>query len=331
MAAPGAGGVIVSRVPAGDRVRRLLALIPWVTANSPVAVDDVCRRFGISRSALLADLEVLPFVGVPPYTPDTMIDVDIDDDVIEMRLAAPFDRPLRLTAPQALALIAAGHSIRAVPGADPGDPLQRALAKVAAAMGVDPDRVHVDLGDVERSTLDALSTAASDRRSVEIGYFTYGRDEHSQRVVDPLRLYADRGNWYLAGWCHRSTDVRVFRLDRIDSVRMLDQTFEPRPDASTLAVFRPSDTDPRVTLDLDASARWVIEQYPCESVDELADGAVRVRMAITARPWLERLLVRLGPAASVVDADTDLATAGVDAARRILAVYGVPGSSEPAK
>lgn len=313
----------MSRPTAGDRVRRLLAVVPWLTANSPVAVDEVCRRFGITRSALIADLDVLLFVGVPPYTPDTMIDVDIDeDDLISVRLAEPFDRPFRLTPTQALALVAAGRSIRDVPGADAGDPLQRALDKVAGALGVDPDRVLVELGDAESSVLDELGRAAAEHRQVEIGYFSYGRDEHSRRVVDPIRLYADGGNWYLLAWCHRSDDQRVFRVDRIDDLRPLDSTFEPREDPGALAVFQPSTLDPRITLRLHPSARWVVEQYPHESVVEEPDGHLVVRIAISARPWLERLLVRLGPGAEVVDADDDLAGAGADAARRILGRYG---------
>jgi proteasome accessory factor C len=313
----------VSRTTAGERVRRLLAVIPWLTANSPVPIDEVCRRFGISRSALLADLEVLPYVGVPPYTPDTMIAVDVDeDDLISIHLAEPFDRPLRLTPTQALALVAAGRSIRDVPGADPGDPLQRALEKVAAALGVDPDRVLVELGDAERSVLDDLGRAASARRQVEMGYFSYGRDEHTRRVVDPIRVYADGGNWYLLAWCHRSQDTRVFRVDRIDDLCVLDETFATRDEPATLAVYQPSAEDPRVTLRLHPSARWVVEQYPHESLHRDDDGHLVVTLAVSARSWLERLLVRLGPAAQVLRADSGLEGAGVDAASRILRRYG---------
>lgn len=313
----------MTRPSAGDRVRRLLALVPWLTAHSPVAVEEVCRRFGITRSALLADLEVLPFVGVPPYTPDTMIDVDIDEDgLISVRLAEPFDRPLRLTAPQALALVAAGRTIRDVPGADPGDPLQRALAKVASALGIDADRVQIELGDAATATLDELTEAAESHRQVEIGYLSFGSDERTDRIVDPHRLYADRGNWYLVGWCHRSEDERVFRVDRIDRVRVLDTTFDPPALPDTLAVYSPADDDPRVTLRLDPTARWVVEQYPHEGRKDLPDGRIEVTLVVSARRWLERLLLRLGPAAEVRSDDAGLATAGQDAARRVLERYG---------
>lgn len=313
----------MSRVPAGERVARLLAMIPWMTEHSPIHVDEVCRRFGITRQTLASELEVLPFVGVPPYTPDTMIAVDIDeDDMVSVFLAEPFDRPLRLTPTQALALVAAGASIRAIPGADPGDALQRGLDKVATALGIDPNRLHVELGDAEQATLDALVDASRRQRRVRIGYYTYGRDEHSVRTVDPYRVYADRGAWYLLGWCHRSEDSRVFRIDRIDDIEVLDEDFEAPSEPSQIAVFHASPDDPQVTLSLAPEARWVVEQYPTESVTDGEAGRILVTLRVTARPWLERLLVRLGAAAEVVAADPELEGAGADAARRILARYG---------
>jgi predicted DNA-binding transcriptional regulator YafY len=46
-----------------------------------------------------------------------------------------------------------------------------------------------------------------------------------------------------------------------------------------------------------------------------------VRLVVGARPWLERLLVQLGPDASVIEAPDDLRRCGADAARRILDRY----------
>jgi proteasome accessory factor C len=297
-------------------------MIPWMTAHTPSHVDEVCRRVGIGRRVLLAELDVLPFVGVPPYSPDTMISVDIDDDdMVSVFLAEPFDRPLRLTPTQALALVAAGTSIRAVPGADPGDALQRGLQKVATALGVDPDRVHVELGDVAQSTLDGLIGASRTHHSVEIGYFTYGRDSHSTRTVDPHRIYADQGAWYLLAWCHRSEDSRVFRIDRIDAFEVLEESFEPWTEESEIAIYHPAPDDPQVTLSLAPEAAWVVEQYPTEAVRTDGDHIV-VTLRVSARPWLERLLVRLGDAATVIEADGDLAGAGADAADRVLGRYG---------
>ncbi|MGY6499606.1 MAG: helix-turn-helix transcriptional regulator [Acidimicrobiales bacterium] len=315
----------MSRPTAGERVRRLLALVPWVTANSPVGIDEVCERFGITRKALLADLDVVNFVGVPPYSPDTMITVDIDDnDQISVALTEPFDRPLRLTEPEALAMVAAGRSIRTVTGADSGDALQRALTKLASALGVDPDQVHIDLGGAVDETLATILTAVDERRSVDIDYYTHGRDERSERVIDPHRVIADSGNWYVVAWCHRSDDMRVFRVDRMSRATLLEATFEEVTEVPEWDRYMPAGSDPRITVDLDPAAGWVTERYPCDQVDELADGRLRIRLPVSARPWLERLLVTLGPQARVVEGPEALTVAGVDAAERILARYTAP-------
>ena len=312
----------MSRSTASDRVRRLLAMVPWVNANSPVAVDEVCDRFGVSRSQLLADLEVLAFVGVPPYSPDTMIDVDIDDDMLSLRLSEPFDRPFRLTPDQALALVAAGRSVRELPGSDGDDPLQRALAKLATTLGVDPEQLSVELGDRHEGALGVLSAAIADGVRVEIDYYTASRDERSVRVVDPYRVVADRGNWYLVGWCRRSEDIRVFRVDRIAGITRTEEPIDSPPDGADWAPYEPRPDDPRVTLELGPSATWIIDHHPCDSVDDLGDGRLRVTLGVSATPWLERLLVSLGAAATVVEGPPELRRAGRAAAARILARYG---------
>jgi hypothetical protein len=88
-------------------------------------------------------------------------------------------------------------------------------------------------------------------------------------------------------------------------------------------MFEARASDPRVVLDLAPEAGWVTEVYPVEDVDTAPDGHLRVTMAISARAWLERLLLRLGARAHVVSVagDDDLATCASDAARRVLARY----------
>jgi proteasome accessory factor C len=188
-------------------------------------------------------------------------------------------------------------------------------------LGVDPATIEVDLGEATAATLDLLRHAVDDHRQVELDYYSYGRDERTHRSVDPHRVYADQGQWYLEAYCHLTDDERIFRVDRIRAATLLDDTFEAPPDVPSLGLFRAEADTPRVTLDLTPDARWVVEQYPVESTDELPDGGLRVRLAISARPWLERLLVRLGPDARVVETAPELADAGPDAATRMLARY----------
>lgn len=320
-----------TRTTANDRVRRLLAIIPWIAARDGPRVADVCTRFGLTRAQLLADLEVVFLVGLHPFTPDELIDVVIEDERVWIHLLpGAFARPLRLTPEQGLALVAAGASLRAVPGTDDDGPLARGLDKLARLLGIEEsEAVAISLGTARPDLLDLLRAAIAGRRRVHLDYYAYGRDRRTERSVDPWQLFADGGEWYLSGYCHLAGDERLFRVDRIHSARAEDATFDPPPEARAVPprVYHPAPDDPRVVLELSPAAGWVLEQYDHDEVSSTADGWQRVRLPVSAGPWLERLLLRLGPAVRLVAADPPLdVELGRLAAARVLARYGTDGA-----
>ncbi len=313
----------MGRPGAPERLRRLLALVPWVVAQDGPTLAEVCARFGLTQDELVSELDLVFLCGVHPFTPDSLIDVSVADGRVWIRYADYLERPLRLTPDEGLALVAAGTAVLAVPGADPDGPLARGLAKLAAVLGVDPAvDLDVTLGAAPAGVLESLREAIGAGRAVEIDYYTYGRDQRTRRVVDPHTVFGAEGEWYLEAWCHLAEAERRFRLDRIGSLAVLDRPADrpvaEQPSSGARRVFQPRADDPRVVLDLEPRARWVAEQYPLERLEELGGGRCRVVLVASERAWLERLLLRLGPAASVVEGAEGVTGA---AAARILAAY----------
>lgn len=312
------------RTSAGARLRRLLAMIPWLAANDGPTVEEVCRRFDITEAELHRDLELLTlYVGVPPYTPERFFDVAIEGGRVFAHLTPALDRPLQLTPDEAVALVVAGQALADVPGFEQDGALSRALDKLADVLGVDPaEAVEVDLGTASAPALGTIRQAVARRRRVEIDHHSWSAGGRRTRVVDPWAVLHEGGNWYLVGHDHHSGETRTFRVDRILDARELAEEAAPAPaDVADRAAFAASDTDPRVTLELAPEGRWVVETYPVEAVEALDGGRLRVRLAVASPGFLEVLLLRLGPAATVVDAPPALAMAGRDAARRVLAAY----------
>jgi proteasome accessory factor C len=99
----------------GPRLQRVLALVPWILSHPRVTLTELAARFEVSERELERDLELLPMCGLPPYTADRLIDVSVIDGEVEIRLAEYFERPLRLTPAEGLALLAAGGALLAVP------------------------------------------------------------------------------------------------------------------------------------------------------------------------------------------------------------------------
>lgn len=306
----------MSRPQAADRLRRVLALVPYILEHGDASIRDLSEVFGVPEDEIEADLLVLPFCGLAPYTPDRLIDVAVIDGHVTIRFAEYFERPLRLTASEGFALLAAGRALLEVPGTEVRGPLAAALDKLEAALGA-REVVDVDMGTPP--LVDDLRRAAEGRERLEIDYYSFGRDAVTTRVVEPYSVVSLTGQWYLAAYCHRAEDDRMFRVDRIQDLRPTGEPFEPRGEGAPADNFSPSPEDTRVVLDLPPSAHWVVESYPVESAEE-KKRRLRVELVVSERPWLERILLRVGARAEVV-APEEWRAVAADAARRVLARY----------
>src|SRR5687767_8985468 len=103
--------------PSSDaRLRRLLAIVPWVVAADGPTVTEVCERFAVSEDELLADLDLVFCCGVHPFTPDSLMEVVLAGGRVWINYAEYFARPLRLKPEEGLALVTAGAAVLAVPG-----------------------------------------------------------------------------------------------------------------------------------------------------------------------------------------------------------------------
>jgi proteasome accessory factor C len=153
-----------------------------------------------------------------------------------------------------------------------------------------------------------------------------GRDEATERDVDPMRLHIVEGRPYLEAWCLRAEGVRLFRLDRVLSLDVLETAAALPPEAEPVDVdaglFRPSSDDVLVELELSPEGRWVSEYYPCESVTELADGWLRVVLSTPDTRMVRRLALRLGEDGRVLS-PASLVASVREAAAAALSNYAV--------
>lgn len=308
--------------PTNERLRRLLAMLPWLVERKTVRTADMAAHFGLSVNELVADLELAAMCGLPPYL-DEMIDLLIDDDEVTIGVPRLFTRPLRLTAPEGFALVVAARAAMALPGADPDGALARAVAKVSTALGVDPaSTVEVDLGldDNLGRRLAALRDAVTEGAVLRLRYWAASRDEVIEREIEPRDVFADRGHWYLRADDRVAEAERIFRVDRIEQHEPTGERFERRPPSPPPAWFEGSADVEHVRLRVGAAARWVAERYPAIEVVELDGGRQEIVLPVVSERWLARLLLRLGPDGEVVEPER-WRSLGAATAARVLRRY----------
>jgi proteasome accessory factor C len=308
------------RRPAEERLRRLLVMLPWLMERGEVPLAEVAHHFRSTPAEVAADLELAAMCGLPPFV-DELIDVFIDDDVVVVGVPRLFTRPLRLTAPEGFALVAAGRAAMELPGADSSGPLGRGLQKLAAALGDDGVVVELPRSEALDQLIDTVTTAVRRVERLAVRYWTPSRDEITERTITPRQVFHDRGEWYVVADDERSGERRTFRIDRMESVEPTGELGEPdEQDPVAVGEWFADGGLPSVTLRLEPGATWVTERYPVDEIEELPDGTVLARFPVASERWLERLLLRLGPEAEVVEPRA-WRSLGRDAAARLLARY----------
>ncbi|MCU1588997.1 MAG: Proteasome protein [Frankiales bacterium] len=307
---------------------RLLALVPYLLQHPGVQTAEAAALFGVSEEQLRRDLNLLWVCGLPGHGPGDLIDLEFEGDTITLFEPAGVTRPLRLAVDEALALLVALRTLAETPGLADRDVVDRTLAKIEEAAGAAGDRsqrVEVALEGEER-VLPIVREALERTRRLHLAYYVPGRDETTERDVDPMRLLLVEGRSYLEGWCRRVEAVRLFRLDRVVAITLLDIPAELPPAATerdiSHGLFQPSADDVLVALALGPGAHWVADYYPCESVEDLGDGTLVARLRTPDTSWVVRLALRLGATARVVEPAALAAQVRTAASDALLAYAG---------
>ncbi|GAA4734386.1 WYL domain-containing protein [Modestobacter marinus] len=312
-----------------ERMTRLLALVPYLTARPDgVRLADAAADFGVTEAQLRRDLDLLWVCGLPGHGPGDLIDLAFEGDRVRITFTAGMVRPLRLSTDEAVALIVALRTLLELPGLAEGEAVSRALAKVSAAAGHPAEvraPVAISVG-ARAQSLAVVREGVERRRALHLHYYVPSRDERTERTVDPMRLLLVDGHWYLEAWCRRAEGVRLFRLDRIDEVAVLDEPAAPPPQAHERdlddGLYQPGEEEPQVRLRLARTARWIADYYPVEEQTEVSDppGGLAVTVRTSDLSWARRLVASLGGAATV-DEPVELAAQVAADARAALARY----------
>ena len=162
-----------------------------------------------------------------------LVDLSFSGDTVTVTEDTGMRRPLRLTTAEGTALLVALRTLGDLPGMVDTDAVRRATAKIERAVGdAGAGGVAVEVSRQEQATTAAVREALEAGRALRIRYYTAGRDDVTRRTVDPMRLLLVEGRGYLEAWCRRAGAVRLFRLDRVDDVAVLDEPAAAPPDAA---------------------------------------------------------------------------------------------------
>lgn len=287
-----------------DRLGRLLFIVPYVVSRDGVPVAELAEKLGVTTAQIEADLDLLAMVGRPPLTPDHLIDLYVEDNVVYVDLDQSLSRPLRLTHEEASALVLGASLVGELGGV--GAELQAVLAKITAHLTPVEQEMVQSLAarvlvagdepgtDVVAST---LRKAVAAHEVVVVDYYSASSDRKKTYRLEPLTLLGHSGIAYLLALdVEAERREKLFRLDRIGTLTPTRERFAPPPELD-LERFR----TPKLYFGQDelwATVRFapevstlVRERFAGDALSESADGSLTLRLGSSSPAFLARWIL----------------------------------------
>lgn len=290
-----------------SRASRLLRLAHLLSGRRRWRVPDLARELEVSRRTVYRDLNELSASGIPVFK---------DGSGYRLLDGASLP-PLHLTGLERATILLAldNPALGRHQGLrDRIDTLRGKLRAGSTAMEETP--LGLRLASIDRSgaidedVAGTLDTAVRDSHAVGILYRSLSGGEERWRGLDPYHVFHRAEAWYVVGRCHVHDEPRTFRLDRIDGIRLGDETFTP-PEGFALddylehswGVYRGDETREVVIL-FDASLAPLIENarhHPDERQRQLPSGKIEYRVAVSHLGAIARWVVGFGGKARAVE------------------------------
>ena len=246
--------------------------------------DDLAARFSIPREELQDTLSLLNLVNFGGGCYTVYAEVDEDEGVVRVDkelYGDVFRKPPTLTPLEARAIRLAIDYVGPTIAAEAHTPLDRVRKKLEETFGQFdlPQTLSGDAGDAEEQLVRTLSDAVEKRRVVEIEYLKEGDETPTTRSVEPYSFERELPVWRVHTWDRTADGPRTYRLDRMRSAHLTDESFEPRE------AFDPSYlTEPRLARlwHSPVVARWKVER----GARLLTDKAALSELPFKTDEWL---------------------------------------------
>lgn len=281
------------------KTARLLGIYMYLLNHDKVTAATLARRFDVSVRTIVRDMLLLDEAGIPivsyqgyeggyglieGYTLDRQV---MDTKEMQWTLSAVKGLHHALDDKALYTLIQKFESI------DNNHKSMDSLSINLLPWGV---------GKQEKEKLSRLHQAIYDHHLVSIDYVDR-LGNISQRIIEPLQLLLKGSTWYLYSYCHERGDYRLFKSLRIQSVSILEATFEPRDFESDLLDESFSQSDlVHIKWQFPLTERpYVYDVFSADAVTSTSDDYLLVEVDYPEDPWLYSFILGVAPKGELLE------------------------------
>lgn len=273
---------------------RLFKILYYLLDQGRATAPELAAKFEVSPRTIYRDVEALSSAGIPIYAEPGRNGgfYLLHDFILDRAILSEDERQEVLTAIQGIS--ATGYTAG-----------KEILTKLSALFNVNTrDWLEVDFSRWGKSACDnskfeALKTAVIQHKEIKIVYENTN-SERSERIVQPLKLSYKSREWYLKAFCLEKQDFRIFKLNRILQLELLEQTFVPRPYPEPKNT--PQQTYPRIVLLFSREIAYrVYDEFDETQIEYQKNGDLIVFAEMPVDTWLIGYLLSFGTQVEIIE------------------------------
>ena len=271
------------------KLNRLFEIVYILMNKEQVTAKHLADRFEVSTRTIYRDIDVLSQCGIPVYASKGK------GGGIKLIEGYKIDKAM-LTGDEQSEILSALQGLNAA-GVNDGS---EALSKLSSFFNADStDWIEIDFSSFSansnwRNNFENIKNAIINRRSLIIQYASL-KGEMSEREIQPIKLIFKSVSWYLYAYCKSKGDYRMFKLNRIMSLDVTDETFPAHnvkyiPKDVSINIFH----DEKLKLKVDKEYAFrIYDDFPSDDITE-ADDCFIVDTPIYEKEWTLSYILSFG-------------------------------------
>ena len=266
---------------------RLFKILYHLLDKGQATAPELAERFEVSVRTIYRDIDALSGAGIPVYT-ETGRNGGIhllNDFVLDKTILSETEKQEILAALQSI------HITRNMDGS-------RTLQKLSALFQLHSENwLEVDFSrwgnpGYDNETFELLKSAVIRHRNVKLRY-AGSYEEIRERTVQPYKLVYKAKAWYLQAFCTEKQDWRIFKLNRILELEVLEEGFSQLNPPGPIETFEGE--YPKVTLRFPKEMSYrVYDEFNKAQIQRQENGDLIVSANMPEDSWLIGFLLSFG-------------------------------------
>jgi predicted DNA-binding transcriptional regulator YafY len=272
---------------------RLFKIVYYLLDKGKVTAPELAEKFEVSTRTIYRDIDALSGAGIPIYA-ETGRNGGIylmNGFVLDKVVLSEEEKQEILTALQSI------NTIQSVNNS-------QTLQKLSAMFNINSENwLEVDFsrwGDKEydNEKFELLKSAVVHCRNIKIHYAgSYGVT--GERIVQPLKLVYKSKAWYLKAFCTEKQDFRIFKLNRILDLEVLNESFQHRNFPETANTSNEEYNQIILRFPQEMAYR-VYDEFDKTQVQQDENGGLTVYANMPEDAWLTGFLLSFGTQVDII-------------------------------